>query len=98
MEKRTLHFYKHSLKEGNNENNSNNNRSNNSKKDAILDHFRDLIQKFIDKGLLEFRYVHDLIWEYTQIISGVNLSNANANASSSDGEENVYDSKRYRVA
>lgn len=70
------------------------NRSNNSKKDAILDHFRDLIQKFIDKGLLEFRYVHDLIWEYTQIISGVNLSNANANASSSDGEENVYDSKR----
>ena len=31
-----------------------------------MDHMRDLIQKFVDKGLLEFTYSHNLIWEYTQ--------------------------------
>eukprot|EP00605_Chrysophyceae_sp_TOSAG23-4_P000768 GSChrysophyteH1.ASY1.ANO1.857.1 assembled CDS len=41
-----------------------------AKKEAILDHLRDLVQKFVDKGLLEFRYVHDLIWEYVQAVEG----------------------------
>jgi hypothetical protein len=31
---------------------------------AILDHMRDLTQKFVDKGLLEFSFTHQLIWEY----------------------------------
>jgi pumilio homology domain family member 6 len=39
-----------------------------SKKEAILDHVRDLVQKFVDKGLLEFKYVHDLLWEYTKAV------------------------------
>lgn len=29
---------------------------------------RDLIQKFVDKGLMEFSFVHNLLWEYTQEI------------------------------
>ena len=29
---------------------------------------RDLIQKFVDKGLMEFSFVHNLLWEYTQQI------------------------------
>ena len=41
-----------------------------SKKEAILDHIRDLLQKFVDKGLLEFRYVHELIWEYCRAVAG----------------------------
>lgn len=39
-----------------------------SKKSAILDHMRDLVQKFVDKGLLEFSYAHQLIWEYAEEI------------------------------
>lgn len=31
-----------------------------------MDHMRDLVQKFVQKGLLEFVYVHHLLWEYTQ--------------------------------
>jgi hypothetical protein len=31
-----------------------------------MDHMRDLVQKFVQKGLLEFAYVHNLLWEYTQ--------------------------------
>jgi hypothetical protein len=31
-----------------------------------MDHMRDLIQKFVDKGLLEFTYAHHLAWEYAQ--------------------------------
>jgi hypothetical protein len=34
----------------------------------ILDHMSDLMQKFINKGLLEFEYVHQLLWEYVQEI------------------------------
>ena len=37
-----------------------------SKKSAILDHMRDLVQKFVDKSLLEFSYTHQLIWEYAE--------------------------------
>lgn len=37
-----------------------------AKRSAILDHMRDLVQKFVQKGLLEFAYVHNLLWEYTQ--------------------------------
>eukprot|EP01036_Dinobryon_divergens_P032832 gene32832-42508_t len=37
-----------------------------SKHTAVLDHMRDLLQKFVNKGLLEFTYVHHLLWEYTQ--------------------------------
>jgi pumilio family protein 6 len=36
----------------------------NGKQGPILDHMQGLVQKFIDKGLLEFRYVHELIYEY----------------------------------
>lgn len=38
------------------------------KKSAVLDHMRDLVQKFVDKGLLEFAYAHQLIWEYAEEI------------------------------
>ena len=31
-----------------------------------MDHMRDLIQKLVDKGLLEFTYAHHLVWEYAQ--------------------------------
>jgi hypothetical protein len=31
---------------------------------------RDLLQKFVDKGLLEFTYVHHLLWEYAQEAAG----------------------------
>ena len=37
-----------------------------NKQSAIMDHMRDLVQKFVQKGLLEFAYVHNLLWEYTQ--------------------------------
>mgnify|MGYP005993380535 CR=1 FL=1 len=40
------------------------------KRPMVLDHMRDLVQKFVDKGLLEFRYVHELVWEYCKAISG----------------------------
>jgi hypothetical protein len=40
------------------------------KRAMILDHMRDLVQKFVDKGLLEFKYVHELIWEYCRALSG----------------------------
>jgi len=36
------------------------------KESAITEHMNSLIQKFVDKGLLEFSYVHHLLWEYTQ--------------------------------
>ncbi len=36
-----------------------------SKEHSIMDHMRDLAQKFVDKGLLSFQYVHTLLWEYT---------------------------------
>eukprot|EP01035_Chromulina_nebulosa_P017378 gene17378-22926_t len=35
-----------------------------NKESAILDHTRDLTQRFVEKGLLVFKYVHSLIWEY----------------------------------
>ena len=35
-----------------------------NKQGPILDHMEGLVQRFVDKGLLEFRYVHELIWEY----------------------------------
>jgi len=42
--------------------------ANPSKVAAILDHMRDLIQRFVDKGLLAFSFVHNLIWEYAKEI------------------------------
>jgi hypothetical protein len=36
------------------------------KESAIMDHTRDLVQKLVNKSLLEFTYVHNLIWEYTK--------------------------------
>jgi hypothetical protein len=41
------------------------------RREPILDHMRDLVQKCVDKGLLEFAFVHNLIWEYCQQCSGV---------------------------
>ena len=35
-----------------------------TKVSPLLDHMRDLTQKLIDKGLLEFTYVHQLLYEY----------------------------------
>ena len=34
----------------------------------VLDHMRDIIQKLIEKGLLEFAYVHDLLFEYVEAL------------------------------
>ncbi len=42
-----------------------------SKEGSILDHMRDLIVKFVNKGLLQFAYVHSLLWEYTQEVEGI---------------------------
>lgn len=39
-----------------------------AKASCLIDHMRDLIQKFVDKGLMEFSFVHNLLWEYTQEI------------------------------
>lgn len=36
------------------------------KEAPILDHMRDLVQKLVNKSLLEFTYAHHLLWEYTQ--------------------------------
>ena len=55
------------------------------KRAMILDHMRDLVQKFVDKGLLEFKYVHELVWEYCRAISGGQLAG---------GEASVGDAKR----
>ena len=52
-----------------------------NKKSSILDHMRDLVQKFVDKGLLEFSYAHQLIWEYAEEIE---LDHAAAEASSGE--------------
>ena len=38
------------------------------KESSLVDHMRDLTQKFVDKGLMEFSFVHNLLWEYTQQI------------------------------
>lgn len=35
-----------------------------SKHQAIFDHMRDLVHRFCDKGLLEFTFAHELLWEY----------------------------------
>lgn len=37
-----------------------------SKESAILDRQRDLVQRFVDKKLLAFTFVHNLLWEYTK--------------------------------
>lgn len=42
-----------------------------AKKDSLLDHMRDLCQRFVDKSLLEFSYVHQLIWEYISECDGL---------------------------
>eukprot|EP01041_Mallomonas_annulata_P002566 gene2567-5009_t len=39
-----------------------------SKRSSILDHMRDIVQRFVQKGLLDFRYVHQVLWEYTKEI------------------------------
>jgi CPL (NUC119) domain len=45
-----------------------------SKESHIMDHMRDLCQKFIEKGLLEFTYVHHLLWEYVQEVKRLESS------------------------
>ena len=52
-----------------------------NKESAITDHMRDLIQKFVDKGLLEFTYVHHMLWEYTQELVRAAAATAAAAAS-----------------
>jgi pumilio homology domain family member 6 len=37
-----------------------------NKRQSVLDHMRDLIQKLAQKQLLEFTYVHHLLYEYSQ--------------------------------
>jgi hypothetical protein len=63
-----------------------------AKKEAMLDHMRDLVQKFVDKGLLEFSYVHHLLWEYAQEVSGfaaAKLDGTKATATAAVGEASV---------
>jgi len=40
------------------------------KEHSVLDHMRDLVQKFVNKGLLEFKFVHELVWEYCKEVKG----------------------------
>lgn len=42
-----------------------------AKRDSLLDHMRDLCQRFVDKSLLEFSYVHQLLWEYISECEGL---------------------------
>lgn len=37
-----------------------------AKESSIMDHMRDLVQKLVNKSLLEFTYVHNLLWEYAR--------------------------------
>ncbi len=60
-----------------------------SKKELILDSVRDLIQRFVDKGLLEFRYVHDIIWEYMSQLIRQNSSSSSTSSSSSSEKESI---------
>lgn len=34
----------------------------------MLDHIQDLLRTYVRKGLLEFAYVHRLLWEYVQVL------------------------------
>ena len=65
-----------------------------SKVEPILDHMQGLVQKFIDKGLLEFRYVHDLIWEYTQALVAAVLQRGSSSSSSSSSSGDKESSKK----
>lgn len=44
--------------------------------EAILDHMRDLVQRLVTKGLLEFTFVHQLLWEYAQALSNTTSEGA----------------------
>lgn len=51
-----------------------------------MDHMRDLIQKFVQKQLLEFTYVHHLLYEYTQelqLVAQQGVSGGTSSGSSS---------------
>ena len=64
------------------------------KEGPILDHMEGLIQRFMDKGLLDFRYVHELVWEYCQALMAI-LADASGNGSGADaGERQKRASKR----
>jgi len=57
------------------------------KESAITEHMNSLIQKFVDKGLLEFSYVHHLLWEYTQELVRAAAAAAAAAAAPAAGAE-----------
>ena len=59
------------------------------KEHSLVDHMRDLIQKFIDKGLMEFSFVHNLLWEYTQQI--VKNMDVNVGVSENKGKKSRID-------
>ena len=40
------------------------------KRSSVLDHMRDLVSNFVEKGLLEFTYVHEIMWEYVKEAAG----------------------------
>lgn len=42
-----------------------------NKASNVLDHMRDIIQKLIEKGLLEFVYVHHLLFEYVEELHAI---------------------------
>ena len=44
-----------------------------SKEIPILDHMKDLVARFVEKGLLQFSYVHQILYEYCQELEGKEL-------------------------
>ena len=57
---------------------------------AIMDHMRDIIQRFIQKQLFDFKYVHQLIFEYTNeaVLDFLNKSTSTS-ITASGGSDNV---------
>lgn len=69
--------------------------STSSKEGPILDHMEGLLQRFVDKGLLEFRYVHDLAWEYCQALVAIIRDTSTSSSGAADaGERRKRASKR----
>ena len=45
------------------------------KRSSLLDHMRDLVQRLVQKSLFEFKYVHNILWEYAQaVVAGIGNS------------------------
>ncbi len=63
-----------------------------------MDHMRDLIQKFVQKQLLEFTYVHHLLYEYTQELqSSSGSGNSNGTAAVGSVTENDLKKNQQRI-